>query len=177
VNRYAELISRRRWPPSDRRPSADRRPPHFEILSLPLEAARAAQRETLAEPVLAEAREAVGRVDEVLGDKGFDADAVRGFFLEELDALPVIPNKKNREEPWPWGKEVRETYRSGIGSSAAPARPSSSGASPPGTTSSRMSTSGSSASPSGSSTSSGSREPSTRPSRKLKAWSRPRRPE
>jgi transposase len=65
----------------------------------------------LAEPVLAEAKEAVGHVDEVLGDKAFDADAVRGFILEELDALPVIPNKKNRKEPWPWDDEMREAYK------------------------------------------------------------------
>lgn len=65
----------------------------------------------LAEPVLAEAKEAVGHVDEVLADKAFDADAVRGFILEDLDALPVIPNKKNRKEPWPWDDEMRESYR------------------------------------------------------------------
>jgi transposase len=61
--------------------------------------------------VLAEAKAAVGAVDEVLGDKGFDADAVRGVILEELDALPVIPNKVNRKEPWPWDDEMQETYK------------------------------------------------------------------
>jgi transposase len=67
----------------------------------------------LAAPVLAEAKEAVGHVNEVLGDKGFDADAdaVRGVILEELDALPVIPNKMNRKEPWPWDDEMREAYK------------------------------------------------------------------
>ena len=65
----------------------------------------------LAAPVLAEAKAAVGAVDEVLGDKGFDADSVRGFILEELDALPVIPNKRNRKEPWPWDDEMREAYK------------------------------------------------------------------
>lgn len=65
----------------------------------------------LAEPVLAEAKAAVGRVDVVLADKGFDSDAVRGLILEELDALPVIPNKVNRKEPWPWDDEMREANR------------------------------------------------------------------
>ena len=65
----------------------------------------------LAAPVLAEAKAAVGRVDEVLGDKGFDSDEVRGAILEDLDALPVIPNKKNRKEPWPWDDAMRETYK------------------------------------------------------------------
>ena len=61
--------------------------------------------------MLAEAKAAVGAVDEVLADKGFDADSVRGFILEELDALPVIPNKRNRTEPWPWDDEMAETYK------------------------------------------------------------------
>jgi transposase len=65
----------------------------------------------LAEPVLAEAKEAVGHVDEVLADKGFDADSVRGFILRELDALPVIPNKRNRKEPWPWDEGMAEAYK------------------------------------------------------------------
>ena len=65
----------------------------------------------LAEPVLAEAKAAVGAVDEVLADKGFDADSVRGFILEELDALPVIPNRRNRKEPWPWDEEMAESYK------------------------------------------------------------------
>jgi transposase len=65
----------------------------------------------LAAPVLAEAKAAVGHVDEVLADKGFDADSVRGFILEELDALPVIPNKRNRKEPWPWDAEMAEAYK------------------------------------------------------------------
>jgi len=65
----------------------------------------------LAGPVLSEAQAAVGRVDEVLADKGFDADAVRGIILEELDALPVIPNRVNRREPWPWDAGMARTYR------------------------------------------------------------------
>jgi transposase len=65
----------------------------------------------LAEAVLTEARDAVGRVDEVLGDKGFDSDAVRDVILDDLDALPVIPNRSNRKEPWPWDDEMREIYK------------------------------------------------------------------
>ncbi len=53
----------------------------------------------LADAVLIEARNAVGGVDEVLGDKGFDSDAVRDVVLNDLDALPVIPNRCNRKEP------------------------------------------------------------------------------
>ena len=65
----------------------------------------------LALPVLAEAKAAVGRFDEVLGDKGFDSDAIRIACLDEHDALPVIPNKRNRTDPWPWDEEMRETYK------------------------------------------------------------------
>jgi transposase len=65
----------------------------------------------LAEPVLAEAAEAVGRVDEVLADKGFDSDAIRGAILEGHDALPVIPNRANRTDPWPWDEEMAEAYK------------------------------------------------------------------
>ena len=64
----------------------------------------------LAGPVLAEAKEAVGTVDEVLADKAFDSDEIRGVILDGLDALPVIPNKRNRKEPWPWDEETRESY-------------------------------------------------------------------
>src|SRR3954454_24768761 len=45
----------------------------------------------LALPVLARAEAAVGRVDEVLGDKGFDSDEIRVACPEEHEALPVIP--------------------------------------------------------------------------------------
>jgi transposase len=65
----------------------------------------------LAAPVLAEAKEAVGPVDEVLADKGFDSDAIRCAILDDLDALPVIPNRKNRKEPWPWDDEMAEAYK------------------------------------------------------------------
>ncbi len=65
----------------------------------------------LALPVLAEAKGVLGRIDEVLADKGFDSDEIRGACLEEHDALPVIPNRRNRVEPWPWDDGMREAYR------------------------------------------------------------------
>ena len=65
----------------------------------------------LAEPMLAEAATALGRIDEVLADKAFDSDAIRGAVLEEHDALPVIPNKANRTDPWPWDEVMQETYK------------------------------------------------------------------
>lgn len=65
----------------------------------------------LAEPALAEAAGALGGFDEALADKGFDSDAIRGTILEVHDALPVIPNKANRTDPWPWDAEMREWYR------------------------------------------------------------------
>ena len=65
----------------------------------------------LALPVLAEAKQALGRIDEVLGDKGFDSDEIRGGCLDDLDALPVIPNKANRKELWPWDDQMRGIYK------------------------------------------------------------------
>jgi transposase len=65
----------------------------------------------LAEPILTEAKAAIGVIDEVLGDKAFDSDAIRGIILDDLDALPVIPNKTNRKEPWPWDEEMAEAYK------------------------------------------------------------------
>jgi transposase len=65
----------------------------------------------LAPPVLAEAKAAVGRIDEVLGDKGFDSDKIRDACLDEHDALPVIPNKKNRKVRWPWDEVMQATYK------------------------------------------------------------------
>jgi transposase len=63
----------------------------------------------LAPPVLAQAKAATGRIDEVLGDKGFDSDEIRDACLGEHDALPVIPNKVNRTDPWPWDEVMRQT--------------------------------------------------------------------
>ncbi|MDG3005435.1 transposase [Paludisphaera mucosa] len=65
----------------------------------------------LAEAVLIGARDAVGVVREVLGDKGSDSDAVSDVILDDLDALPVVPNRSNRKEPWPWDDEMREIYK------------------------------------------------------------------
>jgi transposase len=65
----------------------------------------------LALPVLAEARATLGRIDEVLADKGFDSDAIRQTCLEVHDALPVIPNKVNRKDPWPWCDAMIKTYK------------------------------------------------------------------
>ncbi len=65
----------------------------------------------LAKPALSQARRALGRIDEVLGDKGFDSDEIRGGCLEEHDALPVIPNRSNRKDPWPWDDEMKGTYK------------------------------------------------------------------
>jgi transposase len=62
-------------------------------------------------PVLAEAKGALGRIDEVLGDKGFDSDEIRSACLEEHDALPVIPNRSNRKDPWPWDDEMEGIYK------------------------------------------------------------------
>ena len=62
-------------------------------------------------PVLAEAKKLTGRIDEVLGDKGFDSDETRESCLGEHDALPVIPNRSNRKEPWPWDDEMKATYK------------------------------------------------------------------
>jgi transposase len=65
----------------------------------------------LALPVLAEAGAALGRIDEVLADKAFDSDEIRGTILEGHDALPVIPNRSNRAEPRPWDDEMRGIYK------------------------------------------------------------------
>lgn len=65
----------------------------------------------LAEPVLDRAHERLGRIDQVLADRAFDSDAIRGAILDRLDAPPVIPNKKNRTAPWPWDEQMQETYK------------------------------------------------------------------
>jgi transposase len=65
----------------------------------------------LALPVLAEAGASLGRIDEVLADKAFDSDEIRGAILEGHDALPVIPNRSNRVVPQPWDDELREIYK------------------------------------------------------------------
>jgi transposase len=65
----------------------------------------------LAGPVLAQAALRLERIDEVLGDKAFDSDEVRGTCLDDHDALPVIPNKANRTDPWPWDEVMAVAYK------------------------------------------------------------------
>ena len=43
----------------------------------------------------------VPAIDELVGDKGFDGDPQRGACLDR-DVCPVIPNKRNRADPWPF---------------------------------------------------------------------------
>jgi len=43
----------------------------------------------------------VPAIDELVGDKGFDGDPQRGACLDR-DVCPVIPNKRNRTDPWPF---------------------------------------------------------------------------
>jgi hypothetical protein len=40
-------------------------------------------------------------VDDVGGDKAFDADALRSDLIDR-NICPVIPNKGNRVDPWPF---------------------------------------------------------------------------
>lgn len=65
----------------------------------------------LAEPALDRAHAALGRIDEVLADRAFDSDAIRGAILDRLDAPPVIPNKRNRTDPWPWDGAMEGAYK------------------------------------------------------------------
>jgi len=46
----------------------------------------------------------------VLADKAFDSDAIRGVLLD-ADTLPVIPDERNRVDPWPWDDDLRAIYR------------------------------------------------------------------
>lgn len=55
----------------------------------------------LLEPMLDATLRRVPEVDELVGDKGFDGDAQRAACIDR-DVVPVIPNKKNRVEPWPF---------------------------------------------------------------------------
>ena len=43
----------------------------------------------------------VPAIDEAAGDKGFDGDPQRGGCLDR-GVCPVIPNKANRVDPWPF---------------------------------------------------------------------------
>lgn len=53
----------------------------------------------MAMPELAEAASRPGRIDEMLGDKGFDPDAICGVILTDHDTPAVIFNRANRTEP------------------------------------------------------------------------------
>ena len=44
-------------------------------------------------------------LDELVGDKGFDGDPQREACLDE-EVNPVIPNKSNRADPWPFDREI-----------------------------------------------------------------------
>ena len=52
-------------------------------------------------PMLGATLERVPDLEELVGDKGFDGDEQREACLER-DVVPVIPNKSNRVEPWPF---------------------------------------------------------------------------
>jgi transposase len=55
----------------------------------------------LLEPLLDATLDRVPEVEEVVGDKGFDGDGQREACLDR-DVIPMIPNKKNRIDPWPF---------------------------------------------------------------------------
>ena len=59
----------------------------------------------LLEPMLDRTLARVPVVDELVGDKGFDGDPQRHACVER-DVAPVIPNKSNRIEPWPFDAGV-----------------------------------------------------------------------
>ena len=53
----------------------------------------------------------LGEVDELVGDKGFDGEEQRRACIER-GVVPVIPNRKNRTDPWPFEPEpYRERNR------------------------------------------------------------------
>jgi transposase len=56
-------------------------------------------------PGLIDRTVARGPVDEVVGDKGFDSDALRERLID-AGVQPVIPNKANRVNPWPFDAEA-----------------------------------------------------------------------
>lgn len=43
----------------------------------------------------------VPAIDELAADRAFDGDAQRGDLIDR-DIAPVIPNRKNRADPWPF---------------------------------------------------------------------------
>ena len=58
----------------------------------------------LLEPLLQQTIDLVGTVDILVGDKGFDGDDQRVACLDN-GAVPNIPNRKNRTDPWPHDPE------------------------------------------------------------------------
>jgi transposase len=63
------------------------------------------------EPMLDATLARVPAVDELVGDKGFDGDGQRIACLDR-DVVPVIPNKTNRVDPWPFDpRPYRERNR------------------------------------------------------------------
>ena len=56
------------------------------------------------EPLLDRTLDRVGPVDELVADKAFDGDPQRHACIDR-DVAPVIPNKANRVEPWPFDPE------------------------------------------------------------------------
>jgi transposase len=46
-------------------------------------------------------------VDEVVGDRSYDSDAIRGGLLDE-GVMPQVPNHPRRTDPWPM---YRPSYR------------------------------------------------------------------
>jgi len=62
-------------------------------------------------PMLDATRTRVGEVGELVGDRGLDGDDQREACLDR-DVVPVIPNKKNRTDPWPFDpRPYRERNR------------------------------------------------------------------
>jgi transposase len=59
---------------------------------------------SLAEGVIRRTRQR-GPVDQLVGDKGFDSDALRGHLIDR-NVCPVIPNKANRVDPWPFDERA-----------------------------------------------------------------------
>lgn len=63
------------------------------------------------EPLLDRTLDRVGPIDELVADRAFDGDPQRHACVER-DVCPVIPNKANRVEPWPFDPEpYRERNR------------------------------------------------------------------
>jgi transposase len=46
-------------------------------------------------------------VEEAVADKAYDSDELRGQLIDD-DVLPIIPNRSNRVDPWPF---VPKIYR------------------------------------------------------------------